>query len=116
AWTAVSNAAWIAITAGDTGAGNGTVALKVSANTGAARTGTATIAGQTLTVNQAGAACSFSIAPTSETVPAAGDSKTVTVTVVTGGACAWTAVSNVDWVTIASGASGTGHGTVTYSV
>jgi hypothetical protein len=32
------------------------------------------------------------------------------------GACNWTAVSNVSWITITSGASGTGSGTVTYSV
>lgn len=30
--------------------------------------------------------------------------------------CAWTAVSNVGWITILSGANGSGNGTVTYSV
>ena len=55
AWTAVSNAAWITITAGASGSGNGTVNYLVSANTAAsARTGTLTIAGQTHTVTQAG--------------------------------------------------------------
>lgn len=52
-WTAQSNAAWLTITAGTTGAGNGTVAFNVAANnTNAARTGTLHIAGQTFTVTQ----------------------------------------------------------------
>ncbi|MCM3871930.1 MAG: DUF4214 domain-containing protein [Pyrinomonadaceae bacterium] len=54
AWTAVSNAVWITVTSGSTGSGNGTVGYSVAANTGAARIGTITIAGQIFTVNQAG--------------------------------------------------------------
>jgi Zn-dependent metalloprotease len=55
-WTAVSNAAFITITAGANGAGSGTVSYSVAANGGtASRTGTLTIAGQTFTVSQAGA-------------------------------------------------------------
>ncbi len=51
-WTAVSNDAWITINSGTPGTGNGTVGYTVAANTGAARTGTMTIAGLTFTVNQ----------------------------------------------------------------
>ncbi len=54
AWTAASNAAWITINSGASGNGNGTVNFTVAANTGAQRTGTLTIAGQTFTVTQAG--------------------------------------------------------------
>jgi uncharacterized repeat protein (TIGR01451 family) len=54
AWTAVSNAAWITITAGASGSGNGTVIYTAAAATGAQRTGTITVAGQTFTVMQAG--------------------------------------------------------------
>src|SRR5262249_51591445 len=54
AWTAASNASWITITAGSSGTGNGTVTYSVAANTGAARSGTMTIAGQTFTASQAG--------------------------------------------------------------
>jgi Zn-dependent metalloprotease len=54
-WTAVSNATFITITGGASGAGNGTVTYSVAANTGtSSRTGTMTIAGQTFTVTQAG--------------------------------------------------------------
>ncbi len=55
AWTAVSNAAWITITAGASGSGNGLVNYSVAANTGATRNGTMTIAGLTFTVTQSSA-------------------------------------------------------------
>jgi hypothetical protein len=55
AWTAASNASWITITSGASGSGNGSVGYSVAANSGAARSGTMTIAGATFTVNQAGA-------------------------------------------------------------
>jgi len=53
-WTAASNAAWVTITGGISGSGNGTVSYSVAANSGTTRTGTVTIAGQTFTVTQAG--------------------------------------------------------------
>lgn len=114
-WTAVSGAPWITVTSGASGTGNGSVGLSVAANTGAARTGTVTIAGQTFTVNQAAfvAPCSYSIAPTSQSVPSLGGTGTVTVT--TTSACAWTATSNDPWLSITSGATGTGNGTVGFS-
>jgi len=56
-WTAVSNDDWITITGGASGTGNGTVTYSITANTGAARTGTITIGGQTFTVTQAEAPC-----------------------------------------------------------
>src|SRR5262245_20054656 len=46
-WTATSNASWITVTSGATGIGNGTVNYSIAANTGVARNGTITIAGQT---------------------------------------------------------------------
>jgi hypothetical protein len=53
AWTAVSNDDWITISAGSSGAGNGTVSFNASALTSAApRTGTLTIGGQTFTVTE----------------------------------------------------------------
>jgi len=52
AWTATSNAAFLTINSGATGTGSGTVQYTVAANTGAARTGTLTVAGKTVTVNQ----------------------------------------------------------------
>jgi hypothetical protein len=51
-WTATSNAAWITLTSGTSGTGNGSVDFTVAANSGGARTGTVSVAGQTFTVNQ----------------------------------------------------------------
>ena len=52
-WMAGSNAPWITVTAGASGLRNGTVTYNLAANTtGANRTGTLTIAGQTFTVTQ----------------------------------------------------------------
>ncbi len=56
AYIAVSNNSFITITSGASGAGNGTVIFTVAANSGAARTGTMTVAGQIFTVNQAASA------------------------------------------------------------
>jgi len=55
-WTATTNANWLTITAGSSGAGNGTVAFTVAANTLGPRTGLITINNQTFTVTQAGVA------------------------------------------------------------
>jgi hypothetical protein len=113
AWTAVSNAPWLTVTSPASGTGNGSAGFSVAANTGAARTGTLTIAGQTFTVSQAAPApppCTYSISPTSQTVPAAGGPATVSVT--TTNACTWTATSNAPWITVTSGESGTGNGSV----
>ncbi|MBL0158070.1 MAG: hypothetical protein IPP47_13350 [Bryobacterales bacterium] len=115
-WTAVSAVPWITVTSGATGTGSSAVAYSVSANTGPARTGTLTIAGQTLTVTQAAGTttCSYSINPVTQAVPAAGGALTMQVTAGTG--CTWTAVSAVPWITVTSGATGTGPGAVAYSV
>ena len=52
-YTAVSNNAFVSITSGGSGSGNGTVVFTVAINSGAARSGTITVAGRTFTVNQA---------------------------------------------------------------
>ena len=52
-WTAVSNAGFLSVTSGASGAGNGAVTVHIAANTGGARSGTVTIAGQTFSVTQA---------------------------------------------------------------
>ena len=88
------NDAWITISSGANGSGNGSVSYNVAANMGtSSRTGTMTIGGQTFTVTQAGAPCTFTIAPTSSNL-ASSAATTGTVTVTAGTGCSWTAVSN----------------------
>jgi hypothetical protein len=85
----------------------------VAANLGPARSGTVTIAGQTFTVNQT-SGCTWTLDPTSASVAAGGGTGNVSVAAVAG--CGWTAASNDAWITITSGASGSGNGTVNYAV
>ena len=113
AWTAASAAPWLTISSGASGTGTGTVTITAAANTGVARSGTVTIAGQTYTVNQP-SGCSFVAAPTTIAINALGGNTNVAVTAPAG--CAWTASSGVNWVTVASGATGTGNGTTRLSV
>jgi Putative binding domain, N-terminal/Viral BACON domain len=111
-WTAASNAGWLSITSGATGSGSGSVIFRASVNSGAARTGTLTVAGQTATVSQA---CSFTVTPSTVTVPAPGSTGT-SVSLGTVATCVWTAVSNVSWISITSGPGGVDSGTVTFTV
>src|SRR5262249_17224846 len=68
-WSAVSNAGFLTITGGASGAGNGTVNYSVAVNSGAARAGTVTVANSNYVVNQVAASLpSFAAAVT---VPAA---------------------------------------------
>jgi hypothetical protein len=59
--------------------------------------------------------CTYAISPVRQTFTSGGGGGSVAVTTAAG--CAWTAVSNnVAWISIIGGASGSGNGTVTYSV
>ena len=59
-------------------------------------------------------ACSFSIFPSSQSFDTAGG--TGNVSVQASSDCSWTATSSVTWITVVSGTSGTGNGTVVYQV
>ena len=111
-WTAVSGASWITVASGAFGNGSGSVTFDVAENTGAARNGTLTVAGQTFTVNQAGA-CSYSITPTSQSIGANGGNGSTTMT--TGSQCAWSIVSNASWISFNGSANRTGGATVNFS-
>ena len=72
-WTAINNdPSWLSVTSGSPGSGNGSIGYSVTANSGPARTGTLTIAGQTFTVNQAVGSVSISGTITSGGSPLAG--------------------------------------------
>ncbi len=59
--------------------------------------------------------CSVTLSATKASYNSAATTGTVGVTASTS-SCDWTAVANAAWITITSGASGTGSGTVSYSV
>jgi len=112
-WTAVSNDFWIEVTSGASGSGTGVAFFSVTANVSPARTGTLTIAGHTFTVSQS-SGCNYSIDPWGATVGSTGGAGSVAVT--SGAGCPWTAVSNDAWIQVTSGSSGSGAGSVGYSV
>ncbi|MGD9214707.1 MAG: BACON domain-containing carbohydrate-binding protein [Desulfobacteraceae bacterium] len=113
-WTASENSSWISLSP-TSGTGGATVSITVAANTGAARSAQITIAGQTHTVDQDPATCTYTITPTSQTVAAAGSAYDVTITATHSG-CGWTASENsVSWISL-SPASGSGNGTVSVTV
>lgn len=112
-WTAAAADAWITVTAGATGTGPGSVTLVIAPTAGPSRSGTATVAGQTIAVTQS-QGCSFSIAPTTASVPSSGGSETVSVAAAAG--CAWSAQSNVPWIALSTGAAGSGNGAVSFNV
>lgn len=58
--------------------------------------------------------CTYSLFPTSQSFGPSGGSDSVSVLASAG--CNWTAASNVSWIVISSGSSGSGNGTVEYSV
>lgn len=110
-WTASSNASWIAVTGGAR-TGPGQVTYSLGANTGAARTGTLTIAGSTFTVTQMGVTCTYTLRPGPPASVGGGFSASIAV--LTAAGCSWTAKSNASWISIKSGAPGTGNGAVTF--
>jgi hypothetical protein len=113
-WTAQSSVSWMTIASGASGSGNGAVAVQVGANGGDGRSGTITVAGNTVTIDQGQAPCTFAVAPASLNVPVDGGSASMTVTARPG--CTWTASSGASWISIGSGSAGNGNGAVTVQV
>jgi hypothetical protein len=117
AWEASSDQPWLTITAGASGSGNATIIYSVANNsTTSGRIGHITVSGSggtaQLTVNQ-GAPCTYSLSPTTASVPSGGGSG-FSVSVAAG--CAWTASSDQPWLTISTGSSGSGDGVIAYAV
>jgi hypothetical protein len=119
-WTAARSASWISFTSPSSGTGGGALNFTVAANnTAAARTGTITVGDKTFTVTQeAGNAptCAYTLNPAGGIGYPSGQQTGRTLTVTTGANCQWTATADQNWITITGGATGTGSGTVTYSL
>lgn len=109
-WSATSSAAWLTVTSGGSGTGNGIVGYAVTANTGAARTASLTIGGRQFSVQQAAPGCTVSLSPTSIALTPGIAFRGITVTA--GAGCTWTTTNTASWITVTSGLSGTGNGSV----
>ncbi|MGD0235529.1 MAG: BACON domain-containing carbohydrate-binding protein, partial [Syntrophorhabdales bacterium] len=114
---AASNASWITITSGSSGSGNGTVTYTVAANSAtSSRSGTMTLGGQTHTATQAGTSPTCSVTLSSWGVNLGYASRQAPVQVYASSTCSWSASANVPWISFFSGTTGSGNGTVTFSV
>ncbi len=113
-WTATANASWLHLSAANEhGTGSRTVHFSFEANPEPARTGTLTIAGQTLTVVQSGATYILSKSAFEE--PDRAGSADVVLTVSPPNAT-WTATANASWLHLNSAdENGTGSKTVHFS-
>ena len=119
-WSAAAEVSWITLTSSPSGSGNGSVNFRVAPNQGEARSSAIVIANQRANITQAGVmapppTCATNISPTSSNVPAVGGSG-ISVMVSAGATCQWSASSGATWITLNAGATGTGNGTVVFSV
>lgn len=113
-WTATShNPDFIVITSAGTGTGSGAVGFRIVTNVNPARSGTITVADQTFTVSQV-SGCTYSFYQAGYPHLFSNKGGTESFDLNTGGACPWTAVSSVPWITLAG--SGTGSGPVNFTV
>jgi hypothetical protein len=101
-----------------TGTGAGSVDVTIPANASASLVVlTVTIAGQTLTINQTGVNCTYSLSANSVLFDSTGGSGSVDITAANG--CAYNTILGPSWINVTSGASGTGTGsaqTLVYTV
>jgi hypothetical protein len=112
-WKAVPSASWITIGPGGSH-GTAKVNYAVAANGGQSRTGTISIANQKYNIDQTGFSCTFNVSPTIASPSNAGGPVYISVSAPSG--CAWTAAGGASWLTISSGASGSGNGVVVLNV
>ena len=116
-WSSSSAFSWLTFPANASGSGNGYVTFMVAANnTTSSRTGSLSIAGQTLTVTQAGSVPTVPVLnPSSASFTAVGGAGSTTLTLPQA-STTWSVSSSVKWITITSPTTSKGNGTVTYLV
>jgi hypothetical protein len=109
AWNATTYAGWITASTNRAGTGSGSISYVVAANSGlTSRPQALTIAGKPFTITQAGASCSsLPLTSLSATAPPGGGTFYVGV-VSPSDACAWSASTVENWISIVAGASGNG--------
>ena len=112
-WQVENPNSWITITTLTSGDGSGSFGYLVAANPGLTpRTGVLAVNGQPFTVTQQ--SCSYTLTPSSRGHSYLGQTGSVSVTA--GGICEWTVGNSSGWLTIVSGVSGPGHGTIVYTI
>lgn len=114
-WTAISNSSFITINSDAVGSGTGAVSFTVSPTSGSARTGTLTIAGQTLTISQNfGSGCAYTLTPTTRNFPANGGSGSFSVSAAS--ECEWTPVVSDSFIKVLFASGTQGNGSINFTV
>lgn len=113
-WEAISNVSWITVAIGETGLGSGSVFIVADpyTQTSQSRTGSLTIAGQTVYVTQRG--YQLSVSPEVAQIGSNAGAGEFGVAAPIG--AIWEAIATSPWITINGGTSGVGNGTIRYSV
>jgi hypothetical protein len=113
-WASASNASWLTVALGETGSGTGSVFIIADpyTDTSRSRTGTVTIAGQTIYFTQRGYELSISpqVAQIGSNAGAGEFGVAAPLSAI------WEAIVTEPWITINGGPNGIGNGTVRYSV
>lgn len=113
-WNVVDNLSW-ASTSKQNGSGNASITVTVDENISlSSRTGNLTIAGKNFSISQKGTECTYSLAPTGKSHSF--NSESGSFSVITPQGCSWKSSENYNWINITSGFTGSGNGTVKYSI
>lgn len=112
-WNVSTQAPWISGLSPTSGQGNGTVEFHVAPNPAPSMRQTELIFNDDrVPVSQDPAPCPVTFSPAAQNVGADGGGGQVKISA----GCSWTATSSDSWLTITSSESGTGDGTITFSV
>lgn len=113
-WSVTTPVGWVSDASPASGQGSGTIEFRAATNPMAStREGEIVVNDIRVRVVQEAAPCRFAIAPDDQLLAAG--AVDATVAVATNG-CTWRAQSNAAWITITSGAAGSGDGVVSYRV
>ena len=113
-WDASTSAGWISALSPTSGQGTGSVSFRVAANEGnAAREGMIVVNNEQARVSQR-APCRFDVGPAAQSISAIGGRAAITIA--SAADCAWTATTDVTWLSLTAPAAGTGNGTVGFAV
>ena len=114
-WSASTPNSWISLVPPTSGTGNGTVFYAVQGfNSPIGRQGVINVNDQVFSVFQNGVGCGYPLSQTSFNFPHNGGTGSISVMAAAG--CTWTSTTNDQWITITSGTSGDGTGSVQFSV
>ena len=115
-WSASVEGQWLAIRAGASGQGDGTVEVSAAANPDPqVRRGNVLLNEQRVELTQAAGVCSYSLSDPSSSFGQPGGSGAFDVRA-SSSLCSWTASSDSPWIAIRSGASGRGTAAVQFEV